>query len=186
MRILAVFAVLALLLAGCGAPAQKNETPPAQPPAQPPPTAPPAQPPTAPPTTPPTTNVTPPPTTPPPSGTATQEECATLTANCATCIQKAGCGWCKSSSACFAGDANGPSGDIQCQPADWALTDAGCQAPSSPQGTTCAAQVGCGACLSGEGCKFCRQGSVCADINSPDSCFGGWIEDFYVCAAGSQ
>lgn len=186
MKAIFVLAALALLLFGCGAPAQpqKNETPPAQPPAQPP-AAPPAQPPPATPPAAPPPGTAPP--SPPPSGTpAPQEECATLTPNCGSCIEKAGCGWCKSSSACFAGTADGPAGDIECQPADWAVTEEQCQAPSSPQGTNCAEQVGCGNCLSGEGCKFCRQGSVCADIGSPDSCFGGWITDFYVCAAGSQ
>jgi hypothetical protein len=185
MRILVIFA-LALLIAGCGAPAQPAENksqdgameqPPAQ---QPPPAQPPAQPPPPP-------QAVPPPAQPPPSVTpAPQQECATLTPNCGSCIAKAGCGWCKSSSACFSGNADGPAGDIQCQPADWATTEEECQAPSSPQGTKCAEQFGCGNCLSGEGCKFCRQGAVCADITSTDDCFGGWLTEFYQCAAGSQ
>jgi hypothetical protein len=66
------------------------------------------------------------------------------------------------------------------------VTEEGCQAPSSPQGSTCAEQFGCGNCLSGDGCKFCRQGAVCADVSSADDCFGGWLTEFYQCAAGSQ
>ncbi len=141
-------------------------------------------------------NVTPP----PPSGTggpspapsqqgtapSSQVDCATLTPDCGSCIAKAGCGWCKSASACYSGNASGPSGTLKCQPADWAVTSDQCQAPTSPQGTSCSQQVGCGNCLSGSGCKFCRQGAICTDASSTQDCFGGWITNYYVCAAGSQ
>ncbi|MEW6036401.1 MAG: hypothetical protein AB1529_07350 [Candidatus Micrarchaeota archaeon] len=182
-----MIALAAMLALGClGQPASpQNATPPAQNQATPPAQQPPPSQPTGDGTiieVPPTGNGGTGGTAPP----GAQEDCATLTPNCGSCIAKAGCGWCKSSNGCFAGDADGPAGDIQCQDADWAVTDAECQAPSSPQGSSCAEQVGCGNCLTGEGCKFCRQGTVCADINSPDSCFGGWITDYYVCAAGSQ
>jgi hypothetical protein len=190
MRVLIVLLVCtALVLAGCGSPAPpaknvtgNNQSPPAQPPPSgvPPATSPP-------PSQPPVNNTTVTPTPPPPTGgTTTQQDCATLTPNCGACIDKPGCGWCKSSSSCFKGDSSGPAGDIQCQPADWAVTEEACQAPTSPQGTTCAEQVGCGNCLSGDGCKFCRQGAVCAGVSSADDCFGGWLTEFYQCAAGSQ
>ncbi len=117
---------------------------------------------------------------------APQVNCATLTPNCGSCIAVAGCGWCKSSNSCLSGDASGPATASQCPQADWAVTSSQCQAPTSPQGTSCAQQVGCGNCLSGSGCKFCRQGAICTDASSNDSCFGGWITDYYVCAAGSQ
>jgi hypothetical protein len=116
---------------------------------------------------------------------APQVNCATLTPDCGSCIAVAGCGWCKTSNSCLSGDASGPASG-QCPQADWAVTAQACQAPSSPQGTDCAQQVGCGSCLSGSGCKFCRQGAVCADSSSTEDCFGGWITNYYVCAAGSQ
>ena len=43
-----------------------------------------------------------------PSATS-QEECATMTPDCGSCVSKPGCGWCKSSNSCFIGTASGPS-----------------------------------------------------------------------------
>ena len=186
---LMVLAFAAILMAGCfgstpPAPQAQNGT--AVPPAANNTTAQPPAAPVANATAPAPSNGTaaPPPAT---GGTTTsQVNCATLTPDCNSCIAKAGCGWCKSTSACYSGDASGPSGTIQCQPADWSVSAAGCQAPTSPQGTSCGQQVGCGNCLSGSGCKFCRQGAICADASSTEDCFGGWITNYYVCAAGSQ
>ncbi len=111
---------------------------------------------------------------------ATQADCATLSPNCGSCISKPGCGWCKTSNSCFLGNSNGPSVG-QCQPADWAVTDSECKAPTTTVGTTCAQQYNCAQCLSGSGCKWCIQGSKCTDSDSSEDCFGGWLNQSYQC-----
>ncbi|HSB46736.1 MAG TPA: hypothetical protein VLD37_01895 [Candidatus Bilamarchaeum sp.] len=194
MRIVAVLLIVAaLVLAGCGSPAPpaKGGSPPANqsPPAQQPPSGGTTSPPPT--TAPPAQNNTSGTTTqpPPPSGgTATQADCATMTPNCGACIEKAGCGWCKTSNGCYRGDASGPAGDIQCQPADWAVTSQACEAPSSPVGSTCAEQYNCAHCLTGSGCKWCIDGSRCVDSSNTDVCPNGlgWLTQSYQCNLASR
>jgi hypothetical protein len=103
-----------------------------------------------------------------------QEDCATMSTNCASCIQKAGCGWCKGTG-CFYGTASGPSAGTACQPGDWATTPAACEGPVG--GSTCGSKTNCADCLSGSGCQWC-QGSTetCAS--------GGWRKTSYECYGG--
>jgi hypothetical protein len=127
-------------------------------------------------------------TAPPPSvgGTATQNECSTLSSGCGACIAKAGCGWCKSTNGCYTGDSSGPTADVQCQPGDWAVTEDECQAPTGTAGSTCGEQPNCAFCLSGSGCKWCIQGTRCVPADSTDDCFGGWLTQSYQCNYASR
>jgi hypothetical protein len=190
MKILGILVAAALLLAGCGAPAApakndsvmvKNDTVmenKTEEPAPPPSTG-------TPPTNPQPANTSAKP--PAPSGTATQQECATMTPNCGACIAKAGCGWCKTSSGCYVGNVDGPA-VVDCQPGDWAVTEEECKAPSSPVGSTCAEQYNCAHCLSGSGCKWCIEGSKCVDASSADACSSGlgWLTQSYQCNLASR
>lgn len=115
---------------------------------------------------------------------ASQQDCATLSPSCGTCVSKPNCGWCKGSNGCYFGDENGPA-DAQCQQSDWALTPQECEAPASPEGTSCEEQTNCAFCLSGSGCKWCQEGTKCRDTSSTESCgAGGWRTISYQCYAG--
>ena len=121
-----------------------------------------------------------------PSTGTTQQDCSTLAASCDQCVAKAGCGWCKTSNGCYKGDANGPSGDVNCQPADWAATEEKCKAPTTTAGTKCSEQPNCAFCLSGTGCKWCIQGAKCVDANSNEECFGGYMTKSFQCNFASR
>ncbi len=125
----------------------------------------------------------------PPTGNekpaTSQQDCATLTPTCGTCIAIANCGWCKASNSCLYGNASGPLSG-QCQPADWATTSVECEAPASPEGMTCGQQTNCAFCLSGSGCKWCIQGTKCVPADSTESCFGGWLTESFQCNYASR
>lgn len=112
-----------------------------------------------------------------------QEDCATLTANCGACVAKSGCGWCKSSNSCLYGDASGPDYG-QCQLSEWTVTEEGCLIEAD--GERCEDQYNCAFCLSGSGCKWCIQGSKCAPADSTEDCFGDWMTESYQCNYASR
>jgi len=113
-----------------------------------------------------------------------QQDCATLTPTCGACVAKPGCGWCKTSSTCFYGDANGPKNDATCQKADWSVTEQGCQAPVG--GTSCSSKTNCADCLTGSNCMWCQEGTKCSGIQSSETCAsGGWRTKGYQCYGGS-
>lgn len=112
-----------------------------------------------------------------------QQDCATMTADCGSCLAKSGCGWCKSSNSCLYGDADGPDYG-QCNPADWAVTESGCSVVESED--QCGELTNCAACLSGTGCKWCIQGSLCAGESSNEDCFGDWMTESYQCNFASR
>ena len=112
-----------------------------------------------------------------------QEDCATMTPTCGTCVAKPGCGWCKSSNSCFAGSSAGPVVS-SCPSPEWTIVGSGCVAPAG--NSTCARQTNCASCLSGSGCKWCIQGSKCTDAASSAQCFGGWLNVSYQCNYASR
>jgi hypothetical protein len=125
------------------------------------------------------------------SGTATggkpagsQQDCATLSPDCGSCLAKPGCGWCKATNACYLGDESGPAGDVTCATGEWTVTEAGCTIQAS--GKTCEDQYNCAFCLSGTGCKWCIQGARCAPAGSAEECFGGWLNQSYQCNYASR
>lgn len=134
-----------------------------------------------------TTNI--PPTTQPPATTkpsvppSTQADCSSLAPTCDACVAKSGCGWCKDSNSCFAGTLNGPVVS-SCPSADWAIDANSCELVQ--EGGSCSQFTNCADCLSGSGCNWCIQGSVCADENSNEDCFGGWMENSFQCNYASR
>lgn len=117
-------------------------------------------------------------------GVATsQQDCATMTANCGSCVAKSGCGWCKATNSCLYGDADGPDYG-QCDLSDWTVTESGCNIVDSEE--ECAEITNCADCLSGEGCKWCIQGSICRGESTTDSCFGDWLTESYQCNYASR
>jgi len=114
---------------------------------------------------------------------AAQEVCATVTPDCASCIAKSGCGWCKSSNSCFSGNTSGPVVS-SCPEADWVVTSDKCVVPV--RDSECSRLTNCASCLTGSGCKWCIQGSVCTDASSQDSCLGGWLNKSYQCNYASR
>jgi hypothetical protein len=120
---------------------------------------------------------------PPDEPAGAQEDCATMTPTCAACLAKPGCGWCKASNSCFAGNRSGPAVS-SCPAAEWTTTESGCAAPAG--GSSCAKQTNCASCLSGSGCKWCIQGSRCADASAQESCLGGWLTASYQCNYASR
>ncbi|MBN1170365.1 hypothetical protein JXA56_05040 [Candidatus Micrarchaeota archaeon] len=114
---------------------------------------------------------------------ATQNECSTLAPDCYSCVAKKGCGWCKTSNSCFSGTSAGPAVS-SCEPADWAYDEIACQGPKG--GKTCEAQYNCADCLTGAGCKWCIQGSLCASADSEMECFGGWLTESFRCNYASR
>jgi hypothetical protein len=111
-----------------------------------------------------------------------QNDCSSLSPNCETCVAQEGCQWCKTSNACYY---EGIIPTISsCNPGDWAEDELSCQGP--PGGGNCAEQTNCVACLSGSGCKWCIQGSICADEASNEDCFGGWMEETFQCNYASR
>ena len=115
-----------------------------------------------------------------------QQDCATLTSTCGACVSKPGCGWCKTTNACYFGDSSGPKDDIDCQPVEWATNEQGCKSPTTTVGTTCEQQYNCAFCLSGTGCKWCIDGSKCRPTQSTEECFGGWLTVSYQCNYASR
>jgi len=114
---------------------------------------------------------------------ADQGDCSSLAPDCSSCVEKEGCGWCKSSNSCFSGTSSGPSVS-SCEPADWAYDAVACEGPKG--GTTCEENWNCADCLTGEGCQWCIQGAVCASMDSTDECFGDWMTESYQCNYASR
>jgi hypothetical protein len=112
-----------------------------------------------------------------------QQDCATMSADCESCIAKQGCGWCKTSNSCFIGNEAGPSVST-CEPGDWTFDVSQCEGPKG--GGTCEAQYNCADCLTGTGCKWCIQGSVCVSADSTEECFGGWLTESFRCNYASR
>lgn len=112
-----------------------------------------------------------------------QQDCATMSADCESCIAKQGCGWCKTSNSCFIGTEAGPSVS-SCEPADWTFDASACEGPKG--GGTCEAQYNCADCLTGTGCKWCIQGSTCVSADSTEECFGGWLTESFRCNYASR
>jgi hypothetical protein len=115
---------------------------------------------------------------------SSQQDCATLSQNCGSCVAKAGCGWCKSTNACYLGDSEGPAADVACPEGEWAVTESGCSLEAS--GKKCEDQYNCAFCLSGTGCQWCIQGSKCAPAGTSEECFGGWLTQSYQCNYASR
>jgi hypothetical protein len=114
-----------------------------------------------------------------------QQDCATLSADCSSCVAKENCGWCKRDTAgCFYGDEDGPIGTAKCAEVDWAYSLSSCQAPAG--GGSCSDETNCADCLSGEGCKWCIQGSVCTDAKDGSECFGTWMTESFQCLYASR
>lgn len=110
--------------------------------------------------------------------TVTQEDCATLTPTCDSCLMKKGCGWCKSSNSCLLGSSTGPSKG-NCEIKDWAYSASACSVTAD--GSSCGSKTNCASCLSGTGCKWCIQGAKCVPNDSSETCFGGWQNLSYQC-----
>lgn len=112
-----------------------------------------------------------------------QEDCATLSHNCGSCLEKSGCGWCKSTNSCLYGDSRGPR--VSSCPSDqWAITSAECNVVEDD--FDCYGITNCAECLSGSGCRWCIQGSICAPASSEATCFGGWLAESYQCNYASR
>lgn len=112
-----------------------------------------------------------------------QEECATMTPDCESCISKTGCGWCKFSNSCLIGTSSGPSVS-SCPPDQWTVSESGCSVVEEEE--DCYDLTNCAFCLSGSGCKWCIQGSLCAPESSTEECFGDWLTESYQCNYASR
>ncbi len=112
-----------------------------------------------------------------------QEECATMSPDCESCISKKNCGWCKDSNSCLYGSASGPNTG-QCPSDEWAVTIAACSVVDEDE--SCSDLTNCADCLSGSGCKWCIQGALCASESSTESCFGDWMTESYQCNYASR
>ncbi len=112
-----------------------------------------------------------------------QDDCATLSPDCGSCVAREGCGWCKESQSCFFGNEDGPKVS-SCSGSEWAYTLAACEGPKG--GGTCDDQWNCADCLSGEGCQWCIQGAVCAPVDTTEDCFGGWMTQSFQCNYASR
>ncbi len=110
-----------------------------------------------------------------------QADCATVTPDCESCLAKEGCGWCKETNSCHIGDESGPY-ENSCN--RWATTLEQCDVRDEKD--SCREFITCPECLSGTGCKWCIQGSVCAAEESDNECFGGWMMESYQCVYASR
>lgn len=111
-----------------------------------------------------------------------QASCSTLSPDCASCLAKKGCAWCKGTNACYY---EGIIPTISsCSPDSWATTVSECSVV--PEGGSCSQFTNCASCLSGTGCNWCIQGSICKQDSTTDKCFGGWLNQSYQCNYASR